>query len=756
MIRRTIILGIAALLAVQAIGQSEAAMNQFIDNLMAKMTLREKIGQLNLNSIGRNSTGTFQNSDAEQKIKAGDLGGILNVCGAEAVREYQKLAVKQSRLGIPLLTGLDVVHGYKTILPIPLAQACSWDTAAICRGAEVAAEECTADGINWNYSPMVDVSAEIRWGRVAEGNGEDPFLSGIIAATLVKGYQGNEPGQYRLLSCVKHYAGYGASEAGRDYNMVDISRVMLYNRYLNPYKAAVKAGVGSVMSSFNLIEGESSTQNKWLLTDVLRDQWGFKGFLVTDYGTINENVRNGMGTQYETAVNAFNAGTDMDMCSDAFVKHLAEAVKRGDVKESDIDTACRRVLVAKYKLGLFRDPYKFCRPKDYKRVVYSKEHREVARQLAAESFVLLRNEGNLLPLSKNQKIALIGPLGDSKRNLIGCWSVNDDPDSYISLYQAMQEAVKGHGSVTCAQGSNVSDNTEVNKAVGYRGRAIPVGDNDQLKNEALRLAREADVIVCAMGEGSEMTGESASLANPQLGGPQRRLLEALLQLHKPLVLLNFAGRPTIMKWESEHVPAILQVWFGGSEAGAAICDVLFGDKVPTGKLVNTFPQQLGQVPMYYNHISTGRPVSETNKGFKRYSSNYIDVTNAPVYPFGYGLSYTTYQYSAPTLSAPEMSLDGKVTASVTVTNTGQRDGDEIVQLYIHDLAAHIARPVRELKGFRRIHLKAGESQTVQFELDRSLLEYFDREGNAQLEPGEVKIYIGPNSRDTQEASLMLR
>jgi beta-glucosidase len=732
----------------------DAKMDRFIDNLMSKMTLREKIGQLNLNSIGLNSTGTFQNSDAEKKIINGELGSILNIQGSQPVRTYQEIAVKKSRLGIPLLVGLDVIHGYKTILPIPLAQACSWDTAAIRRGAEIAMQECTTDGINWNYSPMVDVSHEIRWGRVAEGNGEDPFLGGAIATALVKGYQGNVPNHYNLLACVKHYALYGASEAGRDYNMVDMSRINMYNYYFQPYKAAVEAGVGSVMSSFNLVEGVSATQNKWLITDVLRHQWGFKGFLVTDYGTINENITNGMGTQYETAVHAFNAGTDMDMCCDAFLSQLETAVKKGDVREADIDAACRRVLVAKYRLGLFDDPYRFCgSAKDYKKKVYTAENRKTARDFAAETFVLLKNEGNILPLQKNLNIALIGPLANNNRNLIGCWSGSDEPDKYISLYQAMQNALKGKGTVTYAQGSNLSDDANVMRAVNFRDRTVPQGNNEQMMKEAVEVAQKSDVIVCALGESSEMSGESSSCSNPEMQEPQRKLLAKMLSLGKPVVLLYFSGRPTIMRWEQQHVPAIMNVWFGGTEAGDAICDVLFGDKVPSGKLVNTFPQVLGQVPMYYNHISTGRPVAETEQKYIKYHSNFFDVRNAPLYPFGYGLSYTTFSYSAPTLSSSSMPSDGFVTASVTVTNTGKRDADEVVQLYIRDMASMMARPVKELKGFRRIHLKAGESQTVSFKLDRHSFEYYDGEGNTHLEPGEIKIFTGPNSRDTQSVSL---
>ena len=743
----------ASMLTASSLAQN-TPMDTFIDGLMARMTLHEKIGQLNLNSIGRNSTGTFQNSDAEKKIQNGELGGVLNIRGSEAVREYQKIAVEKSRLGIPLLVGLDVVHGYKTIFPIPLAQACSWDTASIRLGARIAAKECTTDGINWNYSPMVDVSHEIRWGRVAEGNGEDPFLGGCIAAALVKGYQGDRPDAYNLLACVKHYALYGASEAGKDYNLVDMSRTHALNFFMEPYRAAVEAGVGSVMSSFNLFEDVSATQNKWLLTDILRKRWNFDGFLVTDYGTINENVRNGMGTQYETATNAFNAGTDMDMCCDAFLQQLETAVQKGDVSTKDIDKACRRILVAKYKLGLFQNPYKYCDPKRYKKEVYTAENRQAARNMAAETFVLLKNEGNILPLSKDKKIALIGPLGDNKTNLIGCWSADDEPGTYISLFQAMQDALKGHGSICFAQGANISDDPVLMDASDFRGRITPRGNSQQLLDQALQVAQNADVIVCALGEASEFTGESASMANPELQSSQRRLLEALSKLNKPVVLLNFAGRPTIMRWEEQHLPAILNVWFAGSEAGAAICDVLFGDKVPSGKLVNTFPQMLGQVPMYYNHIKTGRPVKESATTFKRYNSNYMDVRNAPLYPFGYGLSYTTFEYSAPTLSSTTMPLDGgSVTASVTVTNKGKRDADEIVQLYIHDIAAHIARPVKELKGFKRINLKVGESKTVQFTINRKTLQYYDADGAPQMEPGEVTVFTGPNSRDTQETVL---
>ena len=660
------------------------------------------------------------------------------------------MAVEESRLGIPLIFGMDVIHGYETIFPIPLAMSCSWDLPAIEQSARIAAKEATADGISWTYSPMVDISVDPRWGRVAEGAGEDPFLGSRIAEVMVRGYQGDLTRRDQLMACLKHYALYGASEAGRDYNTVDMSRIRMYNQYFPPYKAAVEAGVGSVMSSFNTVDYVPATANRWLITDVLRKQWHFDGFLVTDYGAINEMMKHGLGNQQQVAALALKAGTDMDMCSEAFTATLQKSLQEGKVTMDEIDQACRRVLEAKYKLGLFADPYRFCDKSRRATDIYTAEHRQVARQLATETFVLLKNE-NVLPLKKQGTVALIGPLADSKENIPGSWSPTATYQ-YPTLREAMQHYLQGRATLLYAQGSNICRDA-VMQADGSFHHNIPRGDDAQLKQQALDIARQADVIVCAMGELQEMSGESASRSSLELFDVQRELLEELLKLNKPLVLLNFAGRPTVLSWEQQHVPAILNVWFAGSETGDAICDVLFGDKSPSGKLTMSMPQNGGQIPLYYNHLNTGRPVAEGTQKFFKYQSNYIDVRNEPLYPFGYGLSYTTFDYSDMTLSSTRMQADGSLTASVTVKNTGRYDADEVVQLYIRDVVGSISRPVKELKGFQRIHLNAGESKTVTFAITPDLLKFYDYNLNFVLEPGDFDIMIGPNSRDVKKKTI---
>lgn len=718
-------------------------MDEFVTELMSKMTLDEKIGQLTLLPGGDITTGALMNSPLAQLIETGKVGSVLNVKGIDKIKALQDIAIKKSRLGIPLLIGQDVIHGYETILPIPLAQACSWNPAAVEAGARIAAKEASSQGVNWFYSPMVDVAHDPRWGRVAEGYGEDPYLSSAMGVAAIKGYQGEET---RVLACLKHYALYGATESGKDYCSVDMSRLRMYNQYLPPYKAAVEAGVGSVMSSFNIVDGIPATGNKWLMTDVLRNQWGFKGFTVTDYASIAEMPILGYGDLKASAVQAMKAGTDMDMCANAYTKYLKEAVDEGLVTMQQIDTAVRRVLEAKYSLGLFEDPYRYCDIKRAKKDMYLPESRRTARDIAAETFVLLKNEGNILPLKKQGKIALVGPLADSRNNITGCWSFADKPEKYSTVKEAMQRYLGDKAVVAYAQGCNIYADTVRQRADEF-GRPLPIGDAGKLYEEAIKTAKDADVIVACLGEMAEMSGESSTRTDLTLPDVQMKLLKGLLSTGKPVVLLNFSGRATVMTWESEHVPAIMNVWFGGSETGDAVCDVLFGDKVPTGKLVNTFPRSNGQIPIYYNHISSSRPVSDGEKYFRKYQSNYLDETNGPLYPFGYGLSYTTYKYSTVSLSSATMDKLGKVTASVTVTNTGERDGDEIVQLYIHDKFSTIVRPVKELKGFRRIHLAKGESKTVSFVIDASTLQYLDAEGKPLFEPGDYEIMIGPNSRD---------
>ena len=708
--------------------------DQFISDLMSKMTVEEKLGQLNLMPAGSITTGVKKDSPRLEKIAQGKVGAILNMKGYENIRNLQDAALK-SRLAIPLIIGMDVVHGYETVFPIPLAQSCSWDLEAIEQGARIAAKEATADGVCWTYSPMVDIALDARWGRIAEGSGEDPFLGSRIAEAMVRGYQGNY-GPENMMACVKHYALYGGAEAGRDYNTVDMSHIRMYNQFFPPYEAAAKAGAGSFMTSFNIVDYIPATANRWLIDDVLRKQWGWKGFIVTDYASIEEITKHGMGDLQQASVLALKAGTDMDMCAQGYLNTLQQSLQEGKVTMAEIDQACRRVLEAKYDLGLFKNPYRFINKDRHDRDVYTAENRQAARDMAAKTFVLLKNENQLLPLKKQGKIALIGPMADNRINMAGTWSVAAVPNKYSTLKEAMERAVSGKATVLCAQGSNFTSDSLLQIA-GSHYRQTPWGNPQKMNDEAIRIAREADVIVCAMGEEAEMSGESASRSELQLFDVQKELLSELLKLNKPLVLLNFSGRPTVLTWEHEHVPAIMNVWFGGSEAGDAICDVLFGDKVPSGKLTVSLPQTTGQEPLYYNQLPTGRPIGEGAKAFNKFFSNYLDVRNDPLYPFGYGLSYTTFSYS-------DIRLIGR-TASVTVTNTGNYDGDEIVQLYIHDQVASITRPVKELKGFQRIHLKKGESREVKFEITDDLLKFYNHNLDYVLEPGDFDIMIGPDS-----------
>lgn len=732
------------MLAIPSLLPAKTDMKGFIDELMARMTIDEKIGQLNLLPAGDITTGNAMNSPIGSLIAEGKLGGIFNIKGGDKIAALQKIAVKESRLGIPLIVGMDVIHGYETIFPIPLALSCSWDMPAIERAARVSALEASSAGINWTYSPMVDIALDARWGRIAESAGEDPFLGSRVAEAMVRGYQGDYSKPYNIMACLKHFALYGAVESGRDYNTVDMSHLRMFNQYFPPYKAAVDAGVSSVMSSFNLVDGQHATANHWLLTDVLRNKWKFGGFLVTDYGAIAEMQTHGFGDLKHNSLLALKAGTDMDMCSNGFIGTLKESLLEGKVTEEEINTACRRVLEAKYKLGLFKDPYKYLNSRREKKYLYIKENREVARDIAAETFVLLRNEGNILPMKKEGKIALIGPLADTRDNLTGCWVVAQNPNKYKTLKEGFENALKGKAQLLYAQGSNICAD-EATQIGGEYGKTIKRVDDEKAHEEAMRVAQEADVIVCAMGESADMSGESSSRADLSLPDVQMSLLKDLTALGKPLVLLNFSGRPTVMSWESENVPAIMNVWFGGSETPDAICDVLFGDKVPCGRLTTSMPKSVGQEPLYYNHLNTGRPVPYDADGFRKYSSNYLDVRNGPVYPFGYGLSYTTFKYG-------DMNVTGRgreFTVSVPVTNTGRRDAYEVVQLYIHDIYASVARPVKELKAFERVFIKAGETKTVSMKVNEESLTYFDSEGHIVFEPGDFDIMVGPNSRDLQ-------
>ena len=760
--RKTSLLLATALMGVTGMQAQKAPqdMDRFIDALMKKMTVEEKIGQLNLPVSGEIVTGQAQNSDVAKKIEQGWVGGLLNLKGVEKIRDVQKLAIEKSRLGIPLIFGMDVVHGYETIFPIPLGLSCSWDMDAIRKSARIAATEASADGISWTFSPMVDISRDPRWGRVSEGNGEDPFLGGAIAKAMVSGYQGVDLNNQlkrndEIMACVKHFALYGAGEAGRDYNTVDMSRNRMFNEYFPPYKAAVEAGVGSAMTSFNEIDGVPATANHWLLTDVLRNQWGFDGFVVTDYTAISEMIDHGIGDLQEVSARALTAGTDMDMVADGFIGTLEKSLKEGKVTEADIDKACRRILEAKYKLGLFANPYKYCDVKRAEKEVFTPEHRSIARQIATETFVLLKNQDNLLPLQRKGNIALIGPLANTRANMPGTWSVAATADKYSTLLEGFKNSVGSKANILYAQGSNLMYDADYQTRATMFGRELPRGNDQELLDEALKVAAQADVIVAALGESSEMSGESSSRSELEMPDAQRHLLEALLKTGKPVVLVLFSGRPVVLTWENENVPAILNVWFGGSEAADAIADVVFGDVCPSGKLTTTFPQNVGQLPMAYNHKNTGRPLKE-GKWFEKFRSNYLDVSNDPLYPFGYGLSYTTFQYSDITLSSKQLNADGKLTASVTVTNTGNYDADEIVQLYIRDLVGSITRPVKELKGFERIHLKKGESKQVTFTITPELLKFYNYDIQYVYEPGEFHVMIGPNSRDVKTTSFELK
>ena len=744
-----------ALCALTAQAVDQAKMNRFIDDLMGKMTLQEKIGQLNLPVTGDIITGSTVSGDVVGKIKAGQVGGLFNMKGVQSIRALQEVAVKQSRLHIPLIFGMDVIHGYETVFPIPLAMSMSWDMDAIRNSARIASIEATADGICWTFSPMVDICREPRWGRMSEGNGEDPFLGSAICRAMIQGYQGADlTDQATMMACVKHFALYGAPEAGRDYNTVDMSRVRMFNEYFPPYKAGVDAGAGSFMTSFNVIDYIPATGNRWLMTEVLRDRWGFDGFVVTDYTAISEMINHGMGDLQTVSALALKAGTDMDMVADGFLGTLEQSLSEGKVTMEDIDKACRRILEAKYKLGLFDDPYRYLDAKRAKKEIYTDANRSAARKLATETFVLLQNKDNVLPLERKGKIALVGPLANTRANMPGTWSVAAASDRYSTLFEAMQRAVGNKAEVMYAKGCNVCYDAELEKNSTMFGREMrDERPASVMRDEAVRIANECDVIVAAMGEPSEMSGESSSRSELTILDAQKDLLTALKATGKPIVLLNFSGRATVMNWEVENIPTILNVWFGGSEAADAICDVVFGDVSPSGKLTVTMPRSVGQVPIYYNHLNTGRP---NPKWFSKFTSNYLDVPNDPLFPFGYGLSYTSFEYSPMTLSSNTMNASGSIQAQVSVTNTGNREGAEVVQLYIRDMVGSIARPVQELKGFERITLKPGESRLVTFTIDAELLKFYNKDLNYVCEPGDFEVMVGPNSRDVQRLTFTLK
>ena len=732
---------------------TDAKMNAFVTALMGKMTLDEKIGQLNLPAAGDITTGQAGNSGIAKNIEQGLVGGLFNIKSVAKIREVQRIAVEKSRLKIPLIFGMDVIHGYETVFPIPLGLSCSWDMAEIEKSARVAASEASADGICWTFSPMVDIARDPRWGRVSEGNGEDAYLGSQIAKAMIRGYQGDLSGKSDIMACVKHYALYGAAEAGRDYNTTDMSPVRMFNEYLPPYQAAVDAGVGSVMASFNDINGIPATANRWLMTDVLRKRWGFKGFVVTDYTGIMELTPHGLGDLQTVSALALKAGIDMDMVSEGFLKTLTRSLQEGKVTQAEIDQACRRILEAKYKLGLFTDAYKYCDEHRASTEIFTDGNRATARQIAADCFVLLKNQGNVLPLKKGGTIALVGPLADNKVNMPGTWSVAANFEKSISVLQGLKE-VAGEGTkIIYAQGSNLDADSLFEQRATMFGKSMNWDRRPaaEIIQEAVNAANQADVVIAALGESAEMSGESSSRSNIGIPPAQQDLLKALLATGKPVVLVLFTGRPLAIKWENEATPAILNVWFGGSEAGHAIADVLFGKVNPSGKLTMTWPQNVGQIPLYYNHKNTGRPLE--GPWFQKFRSNYLDVSNDPVYPFGYGLSYTHFTYSDLSLSSTRLKGNQTLTATVTVTNDGPVEGKEVVQLYIRDLVGSITRPVSELKGFQKIALKAGESRKISFEVTPKDLKFYNADLKYDWEAGDFVIMIGGNSRDVKSAKI---
>ena len=737
---------------------SDSEMDRFIAELMGKMTIQEKIGQLNLVTPGGGIlTGSVVSTDVEAKIKAGNVGGIFGIYGPEKLRQAQKLAVDESRLGIPMIFGSDVIHGYKTTVPIPLGLSFSWDMELIEKTAQMAAKEATADGIFWNFSPMVDVSRDPRWGRISEGSGEDPFLGSEIAKAMVKGYQQDDlKAPHTMMATVKHFALYGAPEAGRDYNSVDMSRMKMYNEYLPPYKAAIDAGVGCVMSSFNDVDGVPATGNHWLLTELLREQWGFEGFVVSDYTSVNEMIDHGMGDLQAVSALALNAGLDMDMVGEGFLTTLEKSLNEGKVTEAAIDNACRRVLEAKYKLGLFEDPYRYFDDARPAKDILSAENRALAREAAAHSMVLLKNEGGVLPLKKSGTVALIGPLADSRNNMLGTWAPTGDPQLSVTVLEGMNAVVGENVKIVYAKGANISDDPVFAAKINVFGPRIEIDERsaEAILNEALNVAKNADVIVAMVGEATEMSGESSSRSDITIPESQKKLIRALAATGKPLTLVIMSGRPLAISEENELADAILFTGHPGVEAGNAIADVVFGDTNPSGKLTASFPRNVGQVPVYYSMRNTGRP--QAGEVFTKFKSNYLDVENSPLFAFGYGLSYTNFDYTELKLSKESLTGNEEIEISVDVKNTGNYDGEEVVQLYVRDVLASATRPLKELKGFKKILIKKGETATVTFNLSANDLAFYHQDLQFFAENGEFMVFVGGNSNASLSRSFTLK
>lgn len=727
---------------------NQKQMDIFISGLMKKMTLDEKLSQLNLLTPNSN-TGPFATKKYAEKLKEGSGGNVYSLVGSPSDVKSKLELAESTRLKIPLLSGLDIIHGYKTIFPIPLGLSCSWNMSLIEQTARVAAIEASAVGYNWTFSPMVDISRDPRWGRVMEGSGEDPFLGGKIAQAMVKGYQGEDlKSETSLMACIKHFGMYGAAEAGRDYNTTDMSKLTMYQFYLPPYKAAVEAGAGSIMTSFNEVDGIPATANNWLINDVLKKQWGFKGFVVTDFASIQELTTHGVSKDdKQSAELAINAGTDMDMASELFVGYLKQSVKEGKVSMATIDAACCRVLETKYKLGLFTNPYKNFDPGKADRVTLTKENKEIAKKAALESMVLLENKNNTLPLKKGSTIALIGPFANNKAEMFSMWVLKGDVDSVVTIYEGIK---KVNPKVETVMGTQITDNEYLQSFAGY-----PYEPEQQEKwiKEAVELAKKSDVIVTVLGEAKGMSGEAKNLTDISIPNCQIELLKALKSTGKPIVLLLANGRPMTIENALPYTDAIVEIWHLGTEAGSAVADVLFGDYNPSGKLTMTFPRSIGQIPIYYNHKNTGRPYDGGRK--RNFKSNYMDQPNTPLYPFGYGLSYATFNYDKVVLNDILITGSNKtIKASVKVTNTGKYAGEETVQLYLNDPVASVTRPVKELKNFKKIFLQAGETKEVSFDITIEDLKFYNSNLIWDWESGSFTVFIGTNSDVTNSADFV--
>jgi len=715
---------------------ADQQLDQKVDSVLRLMTIDEKIGQMVLYSSDWDVTGSTIKKSYTEEIRKGNCGNVLNAYTAAYTRKLQKIAVEESRLHIPLLFGYDVIHGYKTIFPISLGESASWDLAAIEKSARVSAIEAASSGINWTFAPMCDISVEPRWGRVSEGAGEDPYLGSKIAAARVHGFQGdNLADTLTILACVKHFAAYGAPIAGRDYNTVDMSERLFLDTYLPPYKAAIDAGAMSVMSSFNELNGVPATASKYLLTDILRTKLGFKGFVVTDYTAINELVEHGVAdTEVNAGLLAIKAGVDMDMQSDAYFRFLKKQVEQGLIPGKLIDDAVRRILKVKFMLGLFDDPYRYCNEAREKREIYAPAHLDAALDVAKKSMVLLKNDKSTLPLKKGEKIAVIGQLAASTRDLLGSWKAAGDWNFMKSILDELI-VYNGKSNVVYAEGCKTTNEDR---------SGFPA---------ALAAARRADKIVMVIGESCEWSGEATSRTNINIPGVQTELLEKLKALNKPIVIVLMNGRPLDLSKENELASSILEVWFPGTMGGKAITQVLYGEYNPSGKLTMTFPRSLGQVPIFYYEKNTGRPIYIANP---KYKSRYIDCPNDPLFPFGFGLSYTTFAYSDIKLSTTELTEKGELKATVNVTNTGNIAGEEVVQCYIRDLVGSVTRPVKELKGFEKITLKSGESKNITFTIAPEMLAFHRLDMTYGTEPGDFKLFIGGNSRDVKEVKFSLK